>query len=168
MLRPLKRHPALVPLSRDHHHGLLLVWKIRQGLQREAGPERISRYLLYFFRDFLCEHFREEEAHLFVLLEANDAMRVRAEQDHREIFSLVTAIENGKDATSLLSRFADLLGRHIRFEERELFNHIETVAGPQLAAAANDKAHGAAPVKTELWEDEFWKSPQVAPQRLQF
>ncbi len=166
MSRPLKRHPALVPLSRDHHHALLLVWKIRQGLKQEAGGERISRYLLYFFRDFLEAHFREEEEHLFVLLEADDELRRRAEQEHREISNLVTAIETGKDATSLLSPFADLLERHIRFEERELFNHIEAVAGPHLLAVANEKAHRAVLMEKELWEDEFWKTKNSTIARM--
>lgn len=166
MSRPLKRHPALVPLSRDHHHALLLVWKIRQGLKQEAGDERISRYLLYFFRNFLEVHFREEEEHLFVLLETDDPLRLRAEQEHREIVSLVTAIGPGKDATSLLSPFADLLERHIRFEERELFSHIETIAGAHLAAVADEKAHRAVPMEKELWEDEFWKNKNSTVARM--
>ena len=37
--KPLKRHAGLVELSRDHHHGLLLSWKIRQGLKKEIEPE---------------------------------------------------------------------------------------------------------------------------------
>ena len=29
-----KRHKALQNLSREHHHGLLLSWKIRTGLNK--------------------------------------------------------------------------------------------------------------------------------------
>ncbi|CDF79955.1 hypothetical protein BN863_22430 [Formosa agariphila KMM 3901] len=32
--KPLKRHKSLQPLSRDHHHGLLLAWKIRADLRK--------------------------------------------------------------------------------------------------------------------------------------
>jgi len=39
---PLKRHESLVPFSRDHHVGLLLVWTITQGLNRQIAPVRTS------------------------------------------------------------------------------------------------------------------------------
>ena len=50
---PIKRHPAIVSFSKDHHFGLLLVWKIRQGLSRQVDPERISNYTGYFFKEDL-------------------------------------------------------------------------------------------------------------------
>ena len=31
---PIKRSEYLKPLSRDHHQGLLLCWKIRTGLKK--------------------------------------------------------------------------------------------------------------------------------------
>ena len=62
---PLKRHPAIVSFSKDHHFGLLLVWKIRQGLAKAVDAERISKYVLYFFREDLEKHFQEEERLLF-------------------------------------------------------------------------------------------------------
>jgi hypothetical protein len=47
--KPLKRHAALQPLSREHHHGLLLGWKIRTGLSNGAPLERIKAYADWFF-----------------------------------------------------------------------------------------------------------------------
>ncbi len=38
-------------LSRDHPHGFLLSWKIRQGVKKEIEPERIKRYAGHFFFD---------------------------------------------------------------------------------------------------------------------
>lgn len=43
MSQPIKRHPSLQPLSREHHYGLLLSWKIREGFKREVPPERIKK-----------------------------------------------------------------------------------------------------------------------------
>jgi len=43
MSNPIKRNEALKPLSRDHHHGLLLCWKIRQGIKLNIEPERIKK-----------------------------------------------------------------------------------------------------------------------------
>ena len=62
---PIKRHPSLVAFSRDHHFGLLLVWKIKYGLDNGIAPERISNYVLYFFEQDLEAHFKEEEQKLF-------------------------------------------------------------------------------------------------------
>ena len=56
--KPIKRRKELVPLSRDHHNGLLLCWKIRTGIRTEIDYTRISQYVLYFFEHDLKEHFR--------------------------------------------------------------------------------------------------------------
>lgn len=41
----MKRHAALVQLSRDHHYGLLLCWKLKEGLKKEIEVERMSKYI---------------------------------------------------------------------------------------------------------------------------
>ncbi len=43
--KPQKRHIALQPLSREHHQGLLLSWKIRKGLSRKIEFDRIQNYV---------------------------------------------------------------------------------------------------------------------------
>jgi len=40
MTTPIKRHNSLQPLSRDHHDGLLLKWKINKGISK--GVEAVS------------------------------------------------------------------------------------------------------------------------------
>ena len=35
MPTPIKRTSSLISYSKEHHFGLLLVWKIRQGIKRE-------------------------------------------------------------------------------------------------------------------------------------
>ena len=37
--KPIKRSKELVPLSKEHHEGLLFAWKIKQGLQNGIGIE---------------------------------------------------------------------------------------------------------------------------------
>ena len=56
---PIKRHQALVAFSKDHHFGLLLIWKIKQGLANAIRVERITNYILYFFEEYLLQHFKE-------------------------------------------------------------------------------------------------------------
>lgn len=63
---PIKRHQAIISFSKDHHFGLLLVWKIRQVLEKAVNAERISKYVVYFFKEDLEKHFKDEELLLFV------------------------------------------------------------------------------------------------------
>lgn len=154
---PIKRHQSLVSFSKDHHFGLLLVWKIRQGLNKSVPPDRISDYVLYFFKEDLEKHFKAEEEWLFCKLPPEDVLRQQAEAEHREIYSLIARLAVQKQETALLTQFADALEKHIRFEERELFNHL------QLHISANDLAEIVLRMpndnKTidEKWPDIFWQ-----------
>jgi hypothetical protein len=67
MTPPIKRHISLQPLSRDHHDGLLLKWKINQGISKGVDISRIQKYVDWFFKEHLIPHFRIEEDHLFAL-----------------------------------------------------------------------------------------------------
>jgi hypothetical protein len=154
--QPIKRHAAIVSFSKDHHFGLLLVWKIRQGLKRTIDAERISRYVQFFFKEDLGKHFKEEEELLFCRLPTEDVLRRRAEADHRAIRQLVVAMEDDGRDTALLVQLADRLEEHIRFEERELFNHLQDrILSEDLEAIAgrfpNDNK-----LLEDAWEDKFW------------
>lgn len=41
--QPLKRIEQLQYLSHEHHYGLQVCWKIRQGLSKDVSFERIKR-----------------------------------------------------------------------------------------------------------------------------
>ena len=146
----------MISFSRDHHFGLLLVWKIRQGLKKDIAPERISKYVLYFFKEDLEKHFSEEEHLLFCKLEVDDPFRTRAESDHFAVRRLIELISGSKNTPALLNQLADLLETHIRFEERELFNRLqETMIEEDLARIANRLVNNGQLVD-EKWEDPFW------------
>lgn len=153
---PQKRHHAIVSFSKDHHFGLLLVWKIRQGLNNAVDPERISNYVTFFFKEDLEKHFREEEQLLFSKLPVRDVLRKQAEADHQAIYKLVAAIEKDKDDAVLLNQLAYELEKHIRFEERELFNHIqENITAGDLEKIAERFSNSCKGID-EKWEDMFW------------
>ena len=128
--KPIKRSKAFVQFSRDHHFGLLLVWKIRQDLAKEINGVEISRYVYDFFENDLKQHFKDEEKFIFSRLSSADPMRQRAESEHREIYNLVETLAQNKTDKQLLLKFADLLENHIRFEERTLFNHLQAQLSP--------------------------------------
>ena len=68
MNAPIKRHESLKSLSHDHHHGLLLCWKIRTGFKKQIEINRIKFYTDWFFRNHLSPHFDLEEKYVFPVL----------------------------------------------------------------------------------------------------
>ncbi|WP_162415654.1 hemerythrin domain-containing protein [Cyclobacterium roseum] len=157
MTKPLKRHSSLIPISRDHHFGLLLVWKIRQGIKKQVETKRMVDYLYYFVQQHLEPHFQLEEEVLFGFLAKNDLMRKEAEEQHASIRSHYTRIFEAGGDTERLSQFATELKAHIRFEERKLFQYM------QVELLEEDLEKMEAAVKEihqkveEDWEDAFWE-----------
>ncbi|MDP4150710.1 MAG: hemerythrin domain-containing protein [Bacteroidota bacterium] len=155
---PIKRDAAIASFSRDHHAGLLLIWKIRRGLRHSTDPERIGNYVLYFYKADLEKHFRDEESWLFGKLPPDDELRKRAEADHQAVYALIADLSiNRKDAT-LLQKLADRLEQHIRFEERQLFNHLQDVLSEEeMQAIAERMPNGSCDLDDD-WKDKFWLS----------
>ena len=154
--KPIKRNPILIEFSRDHHFGLLLVWKIRQGFKNNIGPERLSSYLLFYFDNDLMRHFSEEEKLLFAKLDEHADLRKQAESDHALIYQLVEQIKQDNTNTELIKQFADKLEEHIRFEERELFNYIQVCLSENeltdIARQFSKQDHDV----DSTWHDDFW------------
>ncbi|HEX5151550.1 MAG TPA: hemerythrin domain-containing protein [Parafilimonas sp.] len=129
--KPIKRDKAFVTLSKDHHFGLLLIWKIRQDLAANTSGKHISSYVLEFFRDNLQEHFKEEEEIVFSKLPCDDVLREQAEKEHKNIYALIESLRKNDSDKDLQKQFADSLEAHVRFEERVLFNHLQDVLKPE-------------------------------------
>lgn len=150
--KPLKRHKALQPLSRDHHQGLLLSWKIRSGFSKNIEVSRIKTYTDWFFETHLMPHFELEEAHIFSLLDENNELVKRALTDHRRLKRLFTDEE---DIEKSLHKIEEELEQHIRFEERVLFPEIQKVATEKelehIETIHNDEGF------VDKTDDEFWR-----------
>ncbi len=118
----MKRDPSLIPLSHDHHHGLVRVLEIRHAIKGQAPLDEQPKANAAFLRDQLAPHFVAEEEHLFPILREVIGNPVVAQliEEHRELEKLAGAT----DVTGLAS-FADLLERHIRCEEREIFRDYQ-------------------------------------------
>ncbi len=157
----MKRNEHIKPLSRDHHFGLLFCWKIRQGLKHKINSQRIGQYALHFWDQDLHRHFRAEEAILFI--ERNDPYCQRAINEHREIEQLLKNIRTTPAEANLLELLATKVDDHIRFEERELFPHLEnrlTAEQLTIIGAALQELHSCP--GDDSYSDEFWINPAVA------
>lgn len=155
--KPIKRNPALVEFSKDHHFGLLLVWKIRQGQRNEIPPVRISNYILYFYEQDLVHHFADEEKHLFIHLAEKDPLRLRAEREHAQVRSLVSSIRQNPENEGWHTEFTQLLEGHIRFEERELFNQLQATMSEEELLTLLKEVPARPHLDDEDWNDQFWK-----------
>lgn len=153
----MKRHEAIIVLSREHHFGLLLCWKIRQGLKKDVPASRMMPYLKYFWAHHLLHHFKEEEDLLFKGRE-EDAMIARAIAEHQDIkqqFEL--AQEKPDDGLKVLENLANAVDKHIRYEERQLFPHLEKVLeDDHLIEIGKLLEQSHQQVEKDEFEDEFW------------
>ncbi len=150
--KPVKRHLSLQPFSREHHQGLLLCWKIRQGFKKSVAAERIKHYTDWFWKEHLLAHFKAEELSIFPILPVENSLVQQALTEHRRLQQL---FEDTADIVRSLQSIAKELDEHIRFEERVLFNEIQQVATPeQLQTLENHHHHN--PEFFEDWPDPFW------------
>jgi hypothetical protein len=154
----MKRNKNLQALSRDHHHGLLLGWKIRQGLKYLAHPQLIVDYITYFSTEALFPHFEEEEKQILTYLSKSDPLKQRTLKEHINISLLIHQLTSAKEIEPVrLLKIADSVDEHIRFEERELFPHLEELLNDvQLGkiGIAIDSNHRPF---VESFTNEFWK-----------
>jgi hypothetical protein len=154
-MAPIKRSSQLTPLSREHHEGLLLAWKIRQGLAKGIAAERIAAYVQWFWEGELEDHFRREEAAFHSALPGAPLL-ARMQEEHEEIEGLLHVNAQIADK-ELLEDIAQKLNDHIRFEERILFPWIEEQLGSEKLDAIAMILDGG-PKKERSWEDAFWVS----------
>jgi hemerythrin-like domain-containing protein len=138
----LKRDPALVPLSRDHHFALRQVlWMRRASAAADLGrAATVARDFLAFHRDELVPHMADEEEALFGRCDRFDREGTeRLRREHREIDALTarlrTAAEAGEDLRPAMAELASLLDDHIRYEERAYFMTAQERLDPGTLAA---------------------------------
>lgn len=120
--KPLKRHPALQGISREHHQALMLVFNLKKGLEKGVTPERLAHYSKWFYTHYLKQHLAEEESIIFPLLGEQHPLIKKALKEHQKISAYLSG--ELKSSNELLN-FAKFLEAHIRFEERELFELIQ-------------------------------------------
>jgi mannose-6-phosphate isomerase-like protein (cupin superfamily) len=131
----MKRHPALVALSHDHHHALVEARRLRHAAASDEDPAAAASAFGRFYADVTVPHFREEEERLFPLvMNAEEArpLLVQALLDHQRLHALAAALERQADLRTSMRELGQRLEAHVRLEERELFPLIERLAPAEL------------------------------------
>ncbi|SFV31274.1 hemerythrin domain-containing protein [Thermoflavifilum thermophilum] len=163
MSKPIKRHPAIQQLSRDHHYALLFCWKIGQGLEWQIDTPRIKKYVAYFHQRYIIPHFQEEEQILFVLMPDDERVK-KAVTQHREIEQLIKQQliapdkmdANLSEDVSLLTTLAEKLNQHVRYEERELFPYLEQCLSEAQLEQVGKQLAEATHTPDDAYPDPFW------------
>ncbi len=136
---PLKRHPSLQDLSRDHNHALIQAHLMRESAQGDEDarpPAEMAREFLEFWEQDANPHFREEEEVLLpvyarhVVPSADEQVRQMLD-DHAwfrdVVFELRRQLEAGEDVSELLGEIGRRLHDHARLEERHIFERMQEV-----------------------------------------
>jgi hemerythrin-like domain-containing protein len=152
--KPIKRSKEIAPLSRDHHEGLLLGWKIKKGIANGTSVKTISSYVKWFWENHLLSHFKKEETVLIEYVPADNTHVKQMFEEHQQIVNKISEIEKQPNE-KLLLEFSTLLETHIRFEERVLFNEIEEILNEEQLKNLGEVLNSEEKTKA-IWDDEFW------------
>lgn len=129
----MKRHAALLQLSREHHHALKMSRQARFACDAGLAPAiaQAAEIICERFRNELEPHFQSEETDLLPALAAAGASGLvqRTLDEHAELRDLNRRLAEPDAET--LARFATLLNDHVRFEERELFETAQRLLYPE-------------------------------------
>ena len=147
----MKRHASLVPLSRDHHFGLVMARRLILG--RATNPRadwpadraRQLRRLIDFFEADLRVHFEIEEAHVFPAagqrLAGGDREVASLLADHEAMRAMIRGFEADPAAAldERLPAFGYLLAAHIHREERGFFERLQAACAPAELDTLGDR-----------------------------
>ncbi|MBD0331965.1 MAG: hemerythrin domain-containing protein [Chitinophagaceae bacterium] len=155
--KPIKRNEHIMKHSREHHFSLLFCWKIRQGLKKDIDIERIRKYVQYFWQQHLQPHFRDEERILFAPIK--DSQVQKAINEHKYIKQQIENLADysANNVRKGLSKIAEIVDEHVRYEERKLFPHLERkLSKEQLEKIGKqiEKPHRSS--LQDQFEDQFW------------
>ncbi len=131
----MKRDPALIKLSREHHSGLMLAQLIKKGAPNykdlPSDTESKLKYTLSSFSEELLPHFKCEEDILIPSISGKDngidSISSDILSEHERIYGLIEMLKNNIDVETILDKLGILLDDHIRKEERIWFEKIQSV-----------------------------------------
>jgi hemerythrin-like domain-containing protein len=131
----MKRHPAFIPLSREHQKGLMLAQLIKknapdyQGLPKDLIGK--MNYAKEVYTDDLVQHFKDEEELVFPFLKGKnkevDKLISEILNEHILLREKILSLNENPDLINELDEIGNLLDAHIRKEERILFEKAQVL-----------------------------------------
>lgn len=128
----MKRHEALIPLSKEHHDGLILARLLQKDAPAYKGlptdDEGKAAYAIEVFNKILQQHFATENDILEAIKNTNpdiDKLAAEITNEHVQLTSAFLHINQSSNLQDALDALGINLEQHIRKEERVLFPLIQ-------------------------------------------
>jgi hemerythrin-like domain-containing protein len=137
------RDPSLIPLSHQHQHALALCVRLERALQ--TVPVDLGSWQLeaqQFYANEVQFHFAAEESILFPAARSFPELAALVEEligEHQRLREYFGHAEQGAMNQAELAAFAELLSRHIRKEERQLFEAMQRRLRSEELRSLGDK-----------------------------
>ncbi|MAX23195.1 MAG: hypothetical protein CMJ19_01725 [Phycisphaeraceae bacterium] len=129
----IQRQESLAPFSRDHYGGLVQAQQLIKASTSDADTRRsVITQFLDAWHNEIAEHFHDEEQLLLDWMQPDDKQKLL--DDHLQLRTAAHEAVAMKDQTEPDSNWMLELGQrlktHIRWEERELFAHLQEQLSP--------------------------------------
>ncbi|MDP9268208.1 MAG: hemerythrin domain-containing protein [Acidobacteriota bacterium] len=134
----MRRDPALIPLSQQHHDALALcVYIERAHKSGHLDLQHWNREVAAAWQAEIRWHFQSEEELVFPAAQRLDGLQILVAEllsDHAQLRAWFIAAGSSQLSSGDLLRFRQLLHDHVRKEERELFEPMQsTLPAAELA-----------------------------------
>ena len=135
----MRRHPKLIPLSRQHRKMLMLAQLLKKGAPPYKGlprsPEGKIEYAIGLYIQLIEKHFAIEEAFVFPLLGGTptlDPLIAELKEEHQHLRAYFQQLDPAKPNLELMDSLGHLLEKHIRKEERQYFQAVQSEKEEEL------------------------------------
>lgn len=137
----MKRDKNLIPLSWEHHSGLVFARRIKKRIGDDESPESVRLYMLFEWETTLERHFLQEETIISPVFKRHlteNAELAQMENDHNRMREIIAQLNDYKYTTTDMLEFSSRLTAHIRFEEDVLFPLFEkTMTAEEMDSIGN-------------------------------
>jgi len=155
----MKRNEHLKTLSWEHHHGLVSAFRLQQGLNNGTAKDTLRDYILYIWENDLDFHFwKEEQIIQPSLVKTEDGKKIveQMTSEHKTFRNLIKTLKTKQHKIEHIRFFADILNKHIRFEERRLFPFIEKESSEKALEKIGDFLEEHYTPSCNEWQPRFW------------
>ena len=152
--KPLKRHPALQPLSRANHQGLMFCLLLDKGLKKKVEASRMQAFAIHFYESYWQAHRKRLRDILNQLLHASHSFMIQFQKEYETLSEHWTQMQDIA-STEVVEKLKEHLRSFIRWQERHLFMELQTKYLSQVEKLSIPEA-GADVCAS--WPDPFWDS----------
>ena len=156
----MKRDVSLQPLSRQHHESLMACLMIEKGVRKHTDLKILQDFTRQFWEKDLNTHFTLEEHYLVPYLRQKKFPEYIIQsllRDHELLRILSQRILNGGASYKGFLAFSTLLEKHVRFEERLVFEKAqEMISDLEMSEVTahfpTDTSHICKNYPVKFWE----------------